>query len=190
MSNKSSPHGGFISEGTVIHGTMHIDHLLSAFADELNRVFPFNGNSLANDARRAIDLQEDAETKSEILTDMFDQLDSIAQREGFYFGAHPGDGSDFGYWTPEDDQEEDSRFETVTGTAPSYWACYFINDDSGDMSDEEIAQADAFAAWLGGNIVSCEETGFMTWHDARQFGALASDCETYTALIEKQVSDE
>ncbi|MCK1671094.1 hypothetical protein [Bradyrhizobium sp. 150] len=74
--------------------------------------------------------------------------------------------------------------ETVTGTAPSYWACYFINGDASGMEDSEIAQADQFAAWLGGPIVSCDEAGFMRWHDATQFGALASDCQTYTALIE------
>jgi hypothetical protein len=74
--------------------------------------------------------------------------------------------------------------ETVTATAPSYWACYFINGDAGDMSDNEIAQADAFADWLGGSIVDCEDCGFLHWHDARRFGVLAADCSTYTALIE------
>jgi hypothetical protein len=101
MPNKSSPHGGFIMEGKIIHGTLRTQDLLLALADELNRVLPFNGNSLANDARRAADIEDD-ETAQEILNDLFDQLDTIAQREGFYFGAHPGDGSDFGYWTAED----------------------------------------------------------------------------------------
>jgi hypothetical protein len=78
-----------------------------------------------------------------------------------------------------------TKFETVSATAPSYWACYFINGDAGDMSDEEIAQADAFAEWLGGHIVDCsEDSDFMTYHDARQFGVLAADCSTYTALIQ------
>jgi hypothetical protein len=75
--------------------------------------------------------------------------------------------------------------ETVTATAPSHWACYFINGDASGMEDEDIAQADQFAAWLGGNIVSCEDAGFMGWHDARQFGTLAADCQTYTALIQQ-----
>lgn len=74
--------------------------------------------------------------------------------------------------------------ETVTATGPSHWACYFINGDSGDMSDAEINQADQFAEWLGGHIVDCEDAGFIHWHDARAFGVLASDCQTYTALIE------
>jgi len=73
--------------------------------------------------------------------------------------------------------------DIITATAPSYWACYFINGDYSGMDDAEIVQADAFADWLGGHIVDCEDAGFITWHDARQFGALASDCQTYTALI-------
>lgn len=79
--------------------------------------------------------------------------------------------------------------ETVTGTAPSYWACYFINGDSGDMTPEEIAAADQFAAWLGACPCDCspeeESPGFLRWHDAAQFWPYAADCLTYTALIHK-----
>jgi hypothetical protein len=74
--------------------------------------------------------------------------------------------------------------ETVSGTAPSHWAVYFINGDDSAMDETETAQADSFAEWLGGNIVDCEDAGFIHWHDARQFGTLAADCQTYTALIE------
>lgn len=75
--------------------------------------------------------------------------------------------------------------ETVTGTAPSHWASYFINGDSSGMEESEIEQADKFAEWLGGSIVDCEDVGFMWTHDAmRVCGALASDCQEYTALIE------
>lgn len=79
-----------------------------------------------------------------------------------------------------------SKFETVTGTAPSYWACYLINGDADGMEDEEIAQAGAFEAWLGGRIVDCEDAGFIHGHDARFIvgAAYAADCQTYTALIE------
>jgi len=76
------------------------------------------------------------------------------------------------------------KLETITGTAPSYWASYFINGDSSGMEAEEIAQADRFAKWLGGSIVGCEDAGFMRYHNAEPFGTLAADCQIYTALIE------
>jgi hypothetical protein len=101
MPNKSSPHGGFISEGTISHGTLRTEDLLARFADEYERVLPFSGFSLAYDARN-ITSDEEA---SEVLTELFDALDAIASREGMYFGAHPGDGSDFGYWRTEDEED-------------------------------------------------------------------------------------
>lgn len=89
-----------------------------------------------------------------------------------------------------EERAKESRFETVTGTAPSHWACYFINGDSSGMTDEEIAAADAFAEWLGGDIVDCEDAGFMMHHDASQFGVGGADCQTYSALIAKDSADD
>ena len=112
MPNKSSQHGGFISEGTVIHGTLRTQDLLDAFAAELLRVFPFNGRKLANEAHdwMVIINQDDAsdhdhECASEVVHELMDQLNTIAGREGLTFGAHPGDGSDFGYWTLEEEED-------------------------------------------------------------------------------------
>ena len=79
----------------------------------------------------------------------------------------------------------------IEGTAPSYWASYFINGDDSGMEESEIAAADKFAEWLGGSIVSCtsesddNHPGFTRWHDAAQFGVLAADCALYTALVEE-----
>lgn len=77
-----------------------------------------------------------------------------------------------------------AKFDTVTATAPAHWAVYFINGDASGMEDNEIAQADAFADWLGGNIVDCQDAGFIHYHDAYQFAPFGADCQEYTALIE------
>jgi hypothetical protein len=96
MSNRSSPHGGKFVPGTVSYGTLRTADLLTAFADEYQRLVPFNSRALVSEAR-AVD--PDSEEASEILNDLFDSLDSCAQREGNYtFAAHEGDGSDFGFW--------------------------------------------------------------------------------------------
>lgn len=76
--------------------------------------------------------------------------------------------------------------QTVSGTAPSSWACYFINGDSAGMTPEEEAAADQFAEWLGGIPCSCDDAGFLWYHDARQFWPFGSDCQTYTALIQSR----
>jgi hypothetical protein len=109
MTDKSLPHGGFISEGTIIHGTLRSQDLLRAFADEYKRVLPFNSFNMADEAYAcADDCDNDPESElaqcdHDIIEDLVDALNTIASREGFYFGAHPGDGSDFGYWSQEED---------------------------------------------------------------------------------------
>lgn len=107
MPNKSSPHGGFICEGTISHGTLRTQDLLRTFSDEYRRVLPFNYNhQLAADAftiAQAIDDEPEhsghTNTGQEIVNELIDELDVIAEREGMTFSAHEGDGSDFGYWT-------------------------------------------------------------------------------------------
>jgi hypothetical protein len=81
------------------------------------------------------------------------------------------------------------RLEPVSAHAPSAWASYLINGDGSGLEADETDKAEAFADWLCGRpwslgmIASCEPAGFMRNHDATRFGALAADCERYTALI-------
>lgn len=88
--------------GTVSHGTMRNEDLIPCFADVLfslpKGTAHFGG--LICDASSVTDYQ--SEDSALILEMLFDALDYMAP-EGYYFGAHPGDGSDYGFW-PVDDE--------------------------------------------------------------------------------------
>lgn len=75
--------------------------------------------------------------------------------------------------------------ETITGVGFSYWASYLINGDDSGIEESDKRQADDFAAWLGGNIVDCEEESHFARPDW-PLDCLLGDCITYTALIQKE----
>tara|TARA_R110000824_G_scaffold19392_4_gene75136 strand:+ start:46 stop:360 length:315 start_codon:yes stop_codon:yes gene_type:complete len=95
-----------IADQTVIHGTLRTEDLVEAFTDEYERLGgrPFNVELF----RSHLVWQSDgpSETKEETLSydleDLFSLLNELAP-EGTSFGAHEGDGSDFGFWTHEEE---------------------------------------------------------------------------------------
>lgn len=63
------------------------------------------------------------------------------------------------------------------------------NGDSSGLEDPaDKAGADAFADWLGGYPVDCEDAGFLWSHDASRFmpTPLGADCQRYMALVEER----
>lgn len=84
-----------ILPGTIIHGTMRNEDLIPAFRRELSRI-----DALAEASIVPAD-DPDSEDGHEELIELFDVLDRYSP-EGHYFGAHPGDGSDFGFWPFEE----------------------------------------------------------------------------------------
>lgn len=104
--------------GSISSGTLRTEDLLEAFADELERAAreqaPHLGAlnpdlmGVVNDARALLDkdpddwTEEDADTASWLVNeDLFNALNEHAPPY-WYFGAHPGDGADFGFWISDD----------------------------------------------------------------------------------------
>ena len=70
---------------------------------------------------------------------------------------------------------------------PAFWESALINGDMSGYSDDEEKQIDAFIDSVLAEYgschcigVDCDSTNFRAYHDAKQFGVLACDVETYT----------
>jgi hypothetical protein len=103
--------------GSISSGTLRAEDLLEAFASELEGVTLTHGdelsrpenfsqrdriNSLIWDARECDPDSMDADG---LVEELIDALNEYAAPYT-YFGAHPGDGADFGYWPSLDAIEE------------------------------------------------------------------------------------
>jgi hypothetical protein len=102
-----------INTGTVIEGTYRNQDLLPAFIDLLAEVAPDAYQQLMFNCFPPIpayvmDEGEsspwwDSEDAVALLDSLFEELDYHAP-EGCYFGAHPNDGADFGFWNFEEEE--------------------------------------------------------------------------------------
>ena len=95
--------------GTVISGTLIPADLVKAFADELARLASMNPDTpcfgpackLVAIARHWLEYRDDEAEGDELIGELGDMLDEFAPK-GHSFGAHVGDGADFGFWPCED----------------------------------------------------------------------------------------
>jgi len=114
--------------GTISHGTMRAEDLINPFALTLEALAKIN-NVEAEHApliKEAFDLEYDAEedcyrdedAADDVLESLFDALNEFAPPY-CYFGAHPGDGADYGFWPCEDFQQymRDSDVLQVSDTS-------------------------------------------------------------------------
>lgn len=111
MPTSHEPHVGSIS-----HGTMRTVDLLDTFACELEYLAPLEHAALILDARQRAqaigDGREEEEHDRDCLADLFDALDALAPPY-CYFGAHAGDGSDYGFWPLMEDIDDLPRIQNV-----------------------------------------------------------------------------
>ena len=98
----------YLEPGQVIHATLRSEDLIPAFVDALD------GIELEEDERITLDtikrdmqrpgFYENGDAEWVLNEVLFDLLNNHCP-EGHYFGNTEGDGSDFGVW-PNDDEEE------------------------------------------------------------------------------------
>jgi len=98
--------------GTVSAGTLKTEDLLTAFANTLESLIQDNADhwcgrqserdeflNLIADARES---DHGDDVNSEVVEQLMEALDYFAP-EGHTFGAHWGDGADFGFWPSDED---------------------------------------------------------------------------------------
>lgn len=90
--------------GTISHGTLRTQDLLEAFAAELRRLNPKGDLAYITDRFNEPGYFESEDAQWDLET-LSDTLNAMAP-EGCYFGAHPGDGADFGFWPHEESEIE------------------------------------------------------------------------------------
>jgi hypothetical protein len=103
--------------GTVSHGTLRNEDLIETFTGELTHYLGKHHNDLGHaevqcftrllrEAQMYRDgLNDNPDYACELVQDLSDALNRFAA-PNCYFGAHEGDGSDFGFW-PADDGADD-----------------------------------------------------------------------------------
>jgi hypothetical protein len=96
--------------GSVSHGTMRNIDLIDRFSGVLAVLDQQTATALAvkyviPDTSAFQKDNFENELASEYVYELFDALDACAP-EGMYFGAHEGDGSDYGFWPNEDLDDE------------------------------------------------------------------------------------
>lgn len=103
-----------LKDESIIHGTLRSCDLIPVFLDLLKSLRPAEYEALMFNPFPAIPAyaaQDDnsewweGEESYDLLSRLFDLLDEEAP-EGYMFGAHEGNGSDFGFWRTYQDEEE------------------------------------------------------------------------------------
>lgn len=108
---------GTATFGSISTGTLRAADLIDTFSSELSALMPEDAAShvdlcanadawLERNAEDGAESEPDhLENGDELVCDLIDALQEYAPAYG-YFGAHPGDGADFGFWLSEDWQQD------------------------------------------------------------------------------------
>lgn len=101
--------------GSISTGTLRSEDLLSAFASELEWLGNEDDKPLVFEANAMLEAEElDENEAADLVNDLIDALSEHAPPY-CYFGAHEGDGADFGFWPSMESIDELPCIENVEG---------------------------------------------------------------------------
>lgn len=134
--------------GSVSHGTHRNVDLLDSLSYELKRLAKEEYAKLIAEAeeREAFLLEnpdDETERDSDLVHELFDALGELAPAYT-YFGAHPGDGSDFGFWPDMDSVDELPKFNDLSEVPDDISEDYVVVNDHGNVS---VYGADGNLIW-------------------------------------------
>ena len=134
--------------GTVSSGTMREEDLIPDFCWELARLARQTGILPAKARKSHLALVRDIETRMEaedyfesedasydLNEGLFDALNTYAAPY-FYFGSHPGDGSDYGFWLGEmfDEDFDGLKVADLSEVPAKYRGEVLVVNDHGNMT--------------------------------------------------------
>lgn len=101
--------------GSVSHGTMREQDLIPTFIGLIGDLEPEEAQDLESAWLAMLDedgdLAEDSfEEAGWLLERLFDILDEMAP-DGASFGAHEGDGADYGFWLHDEGEDDENYFD-------------------------------------------------------------------------------
>ena len=148
---------------SISHGTMRSEHLIPEFLGVLKIYAPEKYDAYVKANPEVLDLDGlDDETLGYIVEELFDALNDIAP-EGTYFGAHPGDGSDYGFWEVEPDESKNKKTTEANTHSYVFFGPNYDNINStekGSLYDTVVRALDSY-----GNINWATEVDDMELND-------------------------
>lgn len=135
--------------GSVSSGTMLPEDLLSAFTSELEWIGDESNAELIAEANALLETEEDnrgpgwEDDTTAIVDELFDALNEHAPAY-CYFGAHEGDGADYGFWPSWDSIDELPKFNDLADVPDDIAEDFTVVNDHGNVS---IYGADRQLIW-------------------------------------------
>jgi len=125
--------------GSVSSGTMRPEDLIPSFVWTLEHQRPLRREhrKLVTAITKAMEAVGyfDGDDCSDDLDELFTALDEYSP-EGFYFGAHPGDGADYGWWLSESFTEDFDglKVSDLSEVPRDYFGSILLTTDHGNLS--------------------------------------------------------